>query len=365
MIAKIVASLALAAIPALALAQATPSTAPAKTWPSTDSVAVLKNFTFKSGEKLAELKIGYTTLGTPHRNAKGEIDNAVMALHGTGGTGKSLLAPQFADELFAPGAPFDITKMYVILPDGIGHGRSSRPSDGLRMAFPHYDYDDMVEAQRRLLVEKLGVNHLKVILGTSMGCMHAFVWGTTHPGFAERLAPFACQTVELAGRNRMWRKMAIDAIRADPAWNNGNYTAQPAQAMRTVADLSVIAGANPVALQVQFPTRATAEAELDVQFARRGNGVDANDSIYWYDASRNYNPSLMLEKITVPVLWINSGDDFINPPELGLAEREVKRMPNARFILIPASPETKGHGTHTWAKFWKADLAKLLATPVN
>lgn len=371
MIKKIVASLALAAVSAAAVAQTVPvagptaAAVPTKVWPSTDGVAVFKDFTFKSGEKLPELKIGYTTLGTPHRNAKGEIDNAVMGLHGTGGSGKSLLASPFADELFAPGAPFDITKMYVILPDGIGHGRSSRPSDGLRMAFPHYDYDDMVEAQRRLLTEKLGVKSLKVILGTSMGCMHAFVWGTTHPGFAERLAPFACQSVAIAGRNRMWRKMAIDAIKADPAWMNGNYSAQPAQAMRTVADLSVIAGGNPVALQAQYPTREAAEAALDEQFARRGSGVDANDSIYWYDSSRNYNPSPLLEKITVPVLWINSGDDFINPPELGIAEREVKRMPNARFILIPASAETKGHGTHTWAKFWKGDLAKLLATPVT
>lgn len=365
MIGKLAAALALAALPTLAMAQAAPAApAPAKVWPSTDGIAVLNDFTFKSGEKLAELKIGYTTLGTPHRNAKGEIDNAVMGLHGTGGSGKSLLAPQFADELFAPGAPFDITKMYVILPDGIGHGRSSKPSDGLRMAFPHYDYDDMVEAQRRLLVEKLGVKSLQVILGTSMGCMHAFVWGETHPGFAKRLAPFACQPVEIAGRNRMWRKMAIDAIKSDPAWMNGNYTAQPAQAMRTVADLSVIAGANPVALQAQFPTRVAAEGELDAQLARRGSGVDANNSIYWYDSSRNYNPQPMLEKITVPVLWINSADDFINPPELGIAERQVKRMPNARFILIPASAETKGHGTHTWAKFWKADLASLLATPV-
>ena len=341
------------------------SPAVARDWPIAEGDYVLRDFAFKSGEKLPELRIHYTTVGTPHRNAKGEIDNAVMALHGTGGTGKSLLVPQFADELFGPGAPFDIAKTYVILPDGLGHGQSSKPSDGLRMAFPKYDYDDMVAAQHRLLVEGLGITKLKVILGTSMGCMHAFVWGETWPGFAERLAPFACQTVELAGRNRMWRKMAIDAIKADPAWNGGNYTTQPAQGMRIVADLSVIAGGNPVALQVQYPTRVAADAALDEQFARRGKGVDANDSIYWYDASRNYNPSPTLAKITVPVLWINSGDDFINPPELGLAEREVKRMPRARFILIPATAETKGHGTHTWAKFWKADLAKLLAIPVS
>lgn len=369
MIRTSIASLALVAIPVLAqqpvAAPVQPAPAPAKTWPSTEGQAVFKDFAFRSGERLPELRMAYTTLGTPRRNARGEIDNAVMVLHGTGGSGRSFLVPQFADELYGPGAPFDITKTYVILPDNIGHGKSSRPSDGLRMAFPKYDYDDMVEAQRRLLVDHLGVKRLRVILGTSMGCMHAFVWGTKHVGFAERLAPFACQPVEIAGRNRMWRKMAIDAIKADPTWANGNYTAQPAQGMRTVANLSVIAGANPVALQAQFPTRIAAEGALDEAFARRGRGVDANDSIYWYDSSRTYDPAPNLAKITVPVLWINSSDDFINPPELGIAEREVKKMPRARFILLPHGPETKGHGTHTWGKFWKADLAKLLVTPAR
>ena len=335
--------------------------AAAATWPTSESDYVIRDFHFKSGETLPELRIHYTTLGTPHRGADGQIDNAVMVLHGTGGSGKNFLVPQFADELYAPGQPFDITKMYVILPDNIGHGGSSRPSDGLRMAFPHYDYDDMVEAQRRLLVDHLGVNHLQVILGTSMGCMHAFVWGTEHPGFALRLAPFACQSVELAGRNRMWRKMSIDAIEADPVWNHGNYTEQPAMGLRVATDLSIIAGSNPQAMQAQFPTRETAEAALAAAFASRGNGVDANNAIYFYDSSRNYNPSPLLEKITVPVLWINSADDFINPPELGIVDREVKRMPRARFVLIPATVETKGHGTHTWAKFWKADLARLMA----
>jgi homoserine O-acetyltransferase len=354
MIRFILAFLALVATPVLA-----------ETWPTADGDYVLKNFTFKSGEKLAQLRIHYTTLGTPHRNAQGEIDNAVMALHGTGGSGKSLLVPQFADELFAPGAPFDITKTFVILPDGLGHGQSSKPSDGLRMAFPNYDYDDMVVAQHRLLVEGLGVKRLKVILGTSMGCMHAFVWGETYPGFAERLAPFACQSVEIAGRNRMWRKMTIDAIKADPVWNGGNYTTQPLSGLRTSTYLGIIAGGNPLAMQIQFPTRVAAEAALDKSFAAGMRGLDANDRIYQVDASRNYNPSPLLERITVPVLWINSADDFINPPELGIAQREVKRMPNALFILIPATAETRGHGTHTVAKFWKADLAKLLAIPAS
>ena len=327
-----------------------------------ESVATFKDFRFASGERLPELKITFTTLGTPRRNAKGEIDNAVMVLHGTGGSGRSFLVPQFADELYGPGAPLDITKTFVILPDNIGHGKSSKPSDGLRMAFPKYDYDDMVAAQHRLVTETLGIKQLKLILGTSMGCMHAFVWGTTYPGAAAKLAPFACQPVTIAGRNRMWRKMAIDAIKADPAWDGGNYTASPEQGMRTVAYLSIIAGGNASALQAQYPERAGAEAALDAAFANQtGRKTDANNAIYWYDSSRSYNPAPNLAKITVPVLWINSADDFINPPELGIAEREVKKMPRARFILIPASAETKGHGTHTWAKFWKDDLAKLLA----
>lgn len=348
----------LLALVALVAFSATPAHAE---WPATDGVYVARNFRFANGALLDELRIGYTTLGTPHRDAKGEIDNAVMVLHGTGGLGRSFLNPVFADELYGPGAPFDLATTYVILPDGIGHGRSSKPSDGLRMAFPKYDYTDMVSAQHRLLVEQLGVRRLRVILGTSMGCMHAFMWGETFPGFAQRLAPFACNAVAIAGRNRMWRKMSIDAIMADPAWAGGTYTAQPLQGLRTAADLSIIAGGNSVAMQAQFPTRALAEAALDRSFAANMRGNDANDRIYQLDASRSYDPSAGLEKITVPVLWINSGDDFINPPELGLAEAMVKRMPRARFILIPASPETRGHGTHTSAKFWKADLVKLLS----
>lgn len=334
----------------------------AAAWPVKEGDFIARDVTFKSGETMREVRLHYTTLGTPHRDAQGQIDNAVIVLHGTGGSGKNFLVPQFADQLYGPGAPLDITKTFVILPDNIGHGGSSKPSDGLRMAFPHYDYDDMVALQHRLLVEGLGVSRLKLILGTSMGCMHAFVWGESYPGFAERLAPFACNAVALAGRNRMWRKMAIDAIRADPAWNGGNYTAQPAAAIRTVADLLIIAGTNPVAMQAEQPTRAAAEAALDTAFARASR-IDANDALYYLDASRNYDPSGALEAITVPVLWVNSGDDFINPPELGLAEAMAKRMPRARFILIPASAETHGHGTHTWARFWKDDLAKLLAVP--
>jgi homoserine O-acetyltransferase len=324
---------------------------------------VLNDFRFADGQSLAQMRMHVTTLGTPHRDAAGQIDNAVMVLHGTGGDGHQFYRPQFADELYAPGQPLDITTHYVILPDNIGHGKSAKPSDGLRMAFPKYDYADMVTAQRRMLTEGLGVNRLQLVLGTSMGCMHAFVWGEMFPGFARRLAPFACNVVELGGRNRMWRQMLITAIKADPAWNQGNYVTPPVQGLRTARYLGMIAGANPVALQAQAPTRTQADALVATseQRAAAMGEPDANDQIYQFDASRTYNPAPDLEKITVPVLWINSADDFINPPDLGLAQVMVKRMPRARFVLIPASKDTHGHGTHTWAKFWKADLAKLLA----
>lgn len=326
---------------------------------------VLKGFRFGSGERM-DLRMRVTTLGTPRRDAAGRITNAVMVLHGTGGTGAQFFRPQFADELYGPGQPLDIATTYVILPDNIGHGGSSRPSDGMKMAFPRYDYADMVAAQKRMLEEGLGVRRLTAIIGTSMGCMHAFVWGTTYPGFAERLAPFACNAVEIAGRNRVWRKMAMDAIRADPAWQGGNYAAPPQAGLRTARDLSLIAGGNPIAWQAQYPTRDTAEAFLaQAETAYAASANDANDTIYQLDSSRDYNPAPLIDRIAVPVLWINSADDFINPPELGMVEPLLAKMPAARFILIPASAETKGHGTHTWAKFWKAELAKLLAQPAT
>ena len=343
------------------------SPAQAQDWPSraAERDIVLKDFAFAAGERM-DLQMHVTTLGTPHRDKQGRIDNAVMVLHGTGGSGKQFFRPQFADELYGPGQPLDIGRWYVILPDNIGHGGSSKPSDGMRMGFPRYDYADMVAAQKRMLEQGLGVRRLKLILGTSMGCMHAFMWGTTYPGFAERLAPFACNAVAIAGRNRVWRKMAIDAIRTDPAWNGGNYTAQPQAGLRTARDLSLIAGSNPLAWQALYPTREQAEAFLaEAETAYSATQNDANDWIYQLDASRDYDPSPLLARIAVPVLWLNSADDFINPPELGLAEQLVKQMPRARFVLIPASAETKGHGTHTWAKFWKAELAALLATPTE
>jgi homoserine O-acetyltransferase len=327
---------------------------------TTEDDFVVKDFKFRSGETLPELRLHYTTLGKPVRDARGRVTNAVLILHGTGGTGHQFLQPVFAGELFGPGQLLDTARYYIILPDGIGHGKSSKPSDGLHAHFPQYDYDDMVLGHYRLLTEGLGVNHLRLILGTSMGCMHSFVWGETHPDFMDALMPLACQPVQIAGRNRQWRKMEMDAIRSDPEWKGGEYTAEPQQGLRTAVDLSIIAGSAPLWEQKKFPTRDAADKDLEEYFTLRMKGLDANDLLYALNASRNYDPSAQLEKIRAPVMYINSADDFINPPELGMAEREIKRVKNGRFVLLPISDETRGHGTHTRAAVWKQYLAELL-----
>jgi homoserine O-acetyltransferase len=329
-------------------------------WPTQDGNYVIRNFHFGSGESLPELKLHYLTLGAPHRNAAGHTDNAILLLHGTGGDAHSLLNPVFSDVLFGPGQPLDITRYYIILPDDIGHGKSSKPSDGLRMHFPQYDYDDMVASQHTMLVEGLHIDHLRLILGTSMGCMQSFVWGETYPGFSDALAPFACLPVELAGRNRMWRYMAMQMIRNDPAWKSGDYTTEPVEALRGANDLVMIAGSAPLQLQKNYPTRAAAEGYVDRTLDSLIAQTDANDLLYYVNASRNYNPEPKLGTITDPVLWINSADDFINPPELGIAQKLVTRMPHAKFILIPISDATHGHRTHTQAAVWKEYLIAFL-----
>ncbi|MGA3049716.1 MAG: alpha/beta fold hydrolase [Terracidiphilus sp.] len=333
--------------------------APAVTWPTTDGAVTLPNFRFGTGETLPELKLHYLTLGTPHRNAAGHVDNAVLLLHGTGGNAHSLMNPVFSNVLFGPGQPFDITKYFLILPDDIGHGQSSKPSDGLHAHFPAYDYDDMVRSQR-LMLDQMKIDHLRLILGTSMGCMQSFVWGETYPGFMDALAPFACLPVQIAGRNRMMRYMAIQAIKQDPAWLDGEYKSEPIQGLRTANEMLLVMGSSPLQMQKQAPTRDLAEKYVDQYLARTMATTDANDLIFYVNASRNYDPSPNLEKITTPVLWINSADDYINPPELGIAERQVKRMPNARFIMIPISDATRGHGTHTVAAIWKDYLIEFL-----
>jgi homoserine O-acetyltransferase len=322
--------------------------------------AVLKDFRFAGGERLAEVRLHYATLGSPHRDAGGRIDNAVMILHGTGGSSRQFLAPQFANELFGPGQPLDIARYWIILPDNLGHGRSSKPSDGLHMRFPKYDYDDMVEAQRRML-EGLGVHRLRLLIGTSMGCMHGFVWAETHPDFARAIMAMACLPTEIAGHNRMWRDAAIKGIEADPAWAGGEYKAQPLQGLRTAVTLLQIAGFAPLYLQKAYPTRAAADAYVEERIAKDLPTRDANDLVYQLDASRDYNPWPKLERIMAPVTWVNSEDDFINPPGYGIAEEAARRMKTARYVLVRATGDTRGHGTHTWAKFWRQELIDLLA----
>jgi homoserine O-acetyltransferase len=301
-------------------------------WPAADGTFTIKNFRFGSGESLAELKLHYLTLGQPHRNAAGHTDNAILLLHGTGGNAHSLLNPVFSNVLFGPGQPFDISKYFLILPDDIGHGESSKPSDGMRMHFPQYDYDDMVASQHTMLTEGLHVDHLRLILGTSMGCMQSFVWGETYPKFSDGLAPFACLPVELAGRNRMFRYMAMQMIRQDAAWKDGNYTSEPMEGLRGANDLILLAGLAPLFAQKSYPTRAAAEAYVDQTLSRLDAQTDASDFLYYVNASRNYNPERRLREITAPMLWINSADDFINPPELGIAERLVKQIPHGNFF---------------------------------
>ena len=332
---------------------------PALAWPVVEGDATITGFRFQSGETL-DVTQHYRTIGTPQRDTSGYIVNAVMVLHGTGGTGAQFLQPQFADALFGRGQPLDINRYFIILPDAIGHGGSSKPSGGLRMAFPKYDYQDMVEAQHTLLTRTLKIRQLRLLMGTSMGCMMDFVWGTSYPGFVRAIMPTACQAVELAGRNRMWRRMSIDAIKADPAWMDGNYTAPPLLGLRTVAALGAIASSAPVRQQADFPTRAAADAAIRGRIEAAVASTDANDTIYRLEASRNYNPSPLLGRITVPLTWINSADDFINPPGLNLTQAEAARMPRVKFVLIPETADGHGHSTHTWAKFWSAELTALL-----
>jgi homoserine O-acetyltransferase len=329
-------------------------------WPVSNGSFDIHNFRFGTGEALPDLHLHYLTLGTLHRDTEGHADNAVLLLHGTGGSARSLLNPVFSEVLFGPGQPLDISRYFIILPDDIGHGESSKPSDGLRMKFPRYTYDDMVRSQHEMLVNGLHVDHLRLILGTSMGCMQSFVWGETYPHFSDALAPFACLPIEIAGRNRVWRHMAIQSIRDDPAWDNGNYTHEPIEGLRGAADFLILAGSAPQQMQKDFPTRQQAEDYVNRMVNAIVADTDANDFLYYFNASRDYNPEPKLSSITAPVLWINSADDFINPPELDIAQRLVTRMPHARFILVPASLETHGHGTHTHAAVWENYLIQFL-----
>ena len=321
---------------------------------------VIENFRFHSGETLPELRIHYRTIGSPTRNGSGLVNNAVLIGHGTGGAGTQFLSPQFANVLFGPGQLLDATRYFIILPDGIGHGRSSKPSDGLHAKFPHYTYDDMVAAQYELLTKKLGVNHLRLVMGTSMGGMQTWVWGETYPDFMHALMPLASLPVEIAGRNRVWRRMAMDAIRNDPAWNGGEYKTEPLQGLTAAENLLLLAGSAPLFWQKQAPTRDAADKFYEDRVKPAVARLDANDLLYQIDSSREYNPSPKLEAIKAPLIAVNSADDFINPPELGIIEREIKRVKRGRFVMIPISDQTRGHGTHTIAAIWQGYLKELL-----
>jgi homoserine O-acetyltransferase len=329
-------------------------------YPAPDEADVtLRDFRFSTGEVLPALRIHYRTLGKPRTDSKGVVRNAVLIGHGTGGTGAQFIRPEFAGELFGAGQLLDASRYFIVLPDGIGHGKSSKPSDGLRAKFPKYGYTDMIEAEYRLLTEHLGVNHLRLVMGTSMGGMHTWLWGEQHPDFMDALLPLASLPVQISGRNRVWRKTLLDAIRNDPAWNDGNYTAQP-PSLRTVGALFLFMGSNPILRQEQMPSLKKADEVLEEAEAKAMHEMDANDVLYQISASWDYDPNPDLEKIRAPLYAVNSADDLINPPELGILEREIKRVKRGKAVVIPLSKDTRGHGTHTMAAVWKQYLQELM-----
>jgi homoserine O-acetyltransferase len=319
----------------------------------------LPNFHFADGESLAVLKIHYLTLGAPRRDKAGRVRNAVLVLHGTGGSGRQFLNPLFT-ELYRPGEALDTTTHFIILPDDIGHGRSSKPSDGLRMRFPHYAYADMVTAEYRLVTEGVHVDHLLVVMGTSMGCMHSWMWAERYPDFMDGAVPLACLPAQIAGRNRMLRRMAMDAIRTDSAWRDGDYTTQP-PGLRGALEVLFFMGSSPRRLQHDFPTRDSADADVTRWMDRELATVDANDLLYQFDASRDYDPSRDLDRIKARVLAINSADDEVNPPSLDLMAQAFPRVKSGRYVLLPISDLTRGHGTHTVAAAWKQYFAPFVA----
>jgi homoserine O-acetyltransferase/O-succinyltransferase len=318
-----------------------------------------RDFKFTSGETLPELRIHYRTLGKPEKDTQGKTTNAVLIMHGTTGSGAQFIRPEFAGELFGKDQPLDATKFFIVLPDGIGHGKSSKPSDGMHAKFPRYGYRDMVEAQYRLLTEGLGVNHARLVMGTSMGGMHSWLWGESHADFMDALMPLASLPTQISGRNRAWRRMIIDAIRNDPAWNGGEYKAQP-PGLRTAAEMLWLMSSNPALRQKDAPTLAKTDEVLDKFVTEIVKTDDANDMLYALEASKDYDPGPDLEKIRAPLLAINSADDLINPPELRILEREIKRVPRGRALVIPVSDKTRGHGSHTIAALWKNELVRLL-----
>jgi homoserine O-acetyltransferase/O-succinyltransferase len=325
----------------------------------TEGDYTIHDFKFASGETLPELRIHYRTIGKLEKDAQGKTLNAVLIMHGTTGSGAQFIRPEFAGELFGKDQPLDATKFFIVLPDGIGHGKSSKPSDDMHAKFPRYGYVDMVEAQYRLLTDGLDIKHARLVMGTSMGGMHTWLWGESHPDFMDALMPLASLPTQISGRNRAWRRIIIDAIRNDPAWKGGDYETQP-PSLRTAAEMLWFMSSNPVLRQKEAPTLAKTDEVLDKFVADITKGDDANDVLYALEASRDYDPGPNLEKIRAPLLAINSADDLINPPELGILEREIKRVPRGRAVVMPLSDKTRGHGSHTMAALWKDELVKLL-----
>jgi len=319
----------------------------------------IRDFKFQSGETLPELRIHYRTLGKPENDVQGKTTNTVLIMHGTTGSGAQFIRPEFAGELFGKDQPLDASKFFIVLPDGIGHGKSSKPSDGMHAKFPRYGYLDMVEAQYRLLTDGLSVNHARLVMGTSMGGMHSWLWGELHPDFMDALMPLASLPTQISGRNRAWRRTVIDAIRNDPTWNGGEYKTQP-PSMRTAAEMLWLMSSNPVLRQKDAPSLAKTDEVLDKFVEQIVKTDDANDVLYALEASHDYDPGPDLEKIHVPLLAVNSADDLINPPELGILERDIKRVAKGRAIVIPLSEKTRGHGSHTIASLWKDQLVGLL-----
>ena len=345
---------------ALLLSVLTASIASAADYPTpSEGDFTIRDFKFQSGETLPELHVHYRTLGKPEKNAEGKTTNAVLIMHGTTGSGAQFIRPEFAGELFGKDQPLDATKFFIVLPDGIGHGKSSKPSDGMHAKFPRYGYLDMVEPQYRLLTEGLGVDHARLVMGTSMGGMHTWLWGELHPDFMDAFMPLASLPTQISARNRAWRRTIIDAIRNDPAWNGGEYKTQP-PSLRTAAEMLWFMSGNPVLRQKDAPTLAKTDEALDKFVEQIVKTDDANDVLYALEASHDYDPAPNLEKIQAPLLAINFADDLINPPELGILEREIKRVPHGRAIVIPLSDKTRGHGSHTLAALWKDQLVDLL-----
>jgi homoserine O-acetyltransferase/O-succinyltransferase len=349
-------------LPALVLVAACIAPAPlrAATWPTpADGTYVVPQFRFADGETMTNLRLHYVTLGTPHRDAAGHVDNAVLILHGTGGDTNQFLRDQFAGVLFVPGGLLDASRYFIVITDGIGHGKSSKPSDGMHARFPHYGYRDMVRAQHDVLVGALQVDHLRLVMGTSMGGMQTWLWGETYPSMMDALMPLASLPVQISGRNRVWRDMIVDDLRNDPGYAGGEYATQP-HGLKAAVDMLWIFGSAPLYDQSLLPTRDAADAYYENTVKKLVSRYDANDMIYQFESSRDYDPQRDLGKITAPLLAINSADDQINPPELGVMEREIKNVPRGRFVLLPITPQTRGHGTHTLPAIWGSYLGELL-----